>query len=389
MQPGFILNEYVPKLFKVLGEEPIDRYALWCAYWGGDDIPNNVAQLAQDLCGATQSRTILIHSRYGMGKSSFMKILGEQIRKIDEKEEAEKKAKAEVGAERKEAEEEMHIMTLWLAMPSITSNVESSTLAVVIAKIVEKLAELAIKTGNETAEGLDKIKKLLDDLWYLEMPTISCERSVDPWKEKGIIRPEPNRRAGTKEENGRAMVVAKANSLEKAIADFLRVTLQRRLIVFLDDLDRCKKEVAKDVIRLLLRFCTASGDNRESMADGNVHFVLGCDWDVLEKGVEDWMKDHGTDGDGRSLVTANSALEKYIHNSVELPGMGAQALWQDAKRPMKIPEGVRDMLRETEGGIITLGHKERGKYSDKRLFDVLVNDLMNSVFADDDKAGIS
>jgi hypothetical protein len=101
------------------------------------------------------------------------------------------------------------------------------------------------------------------------------------------------------------------------------------------------------------------------------------------------MKDHGTDGDGRSLVTANSALEKYIHNSVELPGMWAQTLWKDAKKPVKIPEEVRNMLHDTENGIITLDHKERGKYSDKRLFDVLVNDLMSSVFADDDKAGIS
>lgn len=325
----YLSDEFIRKLLGTLAEQPVDQDDLWIACWGsvkknGHTIPANVDMIAQDLKNADHSRTILVHGRYGTGKSSFMKSLRAQIKD--------------------------DVITLWLDMPSLVSHIDSTALAAVMIRIVEALqAEFDAPCPEVCDFG-----QALEDLWRIEARSMRTSRN-DPCD--STIPPEPSRMAGTVRGEGRRFV--RANTLEKRIEECIRSLGERMLVVFLDDLDRCERNVAMDVVRLLLRFGSVS----------NVHFVLACDWDVLEQGVKDWMHQHGKADDGSPLVTANSALEKYIHIPVELPGMGALASkWTSGVR--EISPALRNVL-ESRSGIVN-----DEAYQQVRLYDVLIDTLM-------------
>lgn len=264
-----------------MAEAPTDTTVLWLAYWGkgGDEnIPKNIEDIASDLINADKSRTVLVHGRYGSGKSSFLEALRKKI--------------------------ECDSFVIWVDMASITSQITSTALAAVMYKIADFLQNDA---SNNRIDALDFISRA-EDLWQLEAGCLGCE------SQSYIIPPEANRMAGARGEGGRAIF---ANTLESEFDRYL-ISLgemsgkKHRLTVFLDDLDRCERRVGLDVVRLLLR-CSSTK---------RINFVLASDWDVLEQGVRDWMGAHGKADNGEPLVTANSALEKYIHTAVELPGMG-------------------------------------------------------------------
>lgn len=281
-----------------LAEQPVDDGELWCAYWGKSEgeseknIPKNIDQIATDLRSDgnknVQSRSILVHGRYGTGKSSFLKCLKDRLGEDD-------------------------FIHLYLHMPVLTSNINSSALAAVITAMAQELkyGECCFEQGVE-------------DLWRIEAGALrtECKEECDC-----LAPPEPNRMAGARDAD--AMRYYRANNLEKQIDDCLE-KVGKAMVVYLDDLDRCARRVAMDVVRLLLRFG----------ATKHIHFVLACDWDVLEQGVKDWMARHGKADDGEPLVSANSALEKYIHISVELPGMG-----QSIKADLREDETI-NLLKE-------------------------------------------
>ncbi len=289
-----------------LAEAPTHAGELWCAYWGAADergegrkespkggreeskeelpLPKNVAAIAADLASAERSHTVLVHGRYGTGKSSFLEAL-----------------KVRIAPES---------FVLWLDMASITSHIASTALAAVMARIAAKLQDKASDLGSD---GPD-FGTAVEDLWWLEAGALGhkCANKCAVTPDRPLP-PEDNRMAGTAfGDSGRALA---ANTLEARFDDCLEKQ-GKRLTVFLDDLDRCERRVALDVVRLLLR---CSGTRR-------IHFVLASDWDVLEQGVKDWMAVYGKADHGEPLVTANSALEKYIHTAVELPGMGRPAV---------------------------------------------------------------
>lgn len=291
-------------LLKRLAEQPVDDGELWCAYWGKSDgeseknIPKNIDQIATDLRpadkGHIHSRSILVHGRYGTGKSSFLKCLKDRLGEDD-------------------------FIHLYLHMPVLTSNINSSALAAVITAMAQALKhdECCFEQGVE-------------DLWRIEAGALRDECKKDECD--CLTPPEPNRMAGARDAD--AMRYYRANNLEKQIDDCLK-NLGKTMVVYLDDLDRCARRVAMDVVRLLLRFG----------ATKHIHFVLACDWDVLEQGVKDWMAHHGKADDGEPLVSANSALEKYIHISVELPGMGRIA--KESLQNDKVIACLKELLLDT------------------------------------------
>lgn len=335
--------EEVGRLLAALAERPVDQGGLWAACWGEDErngqrIPANIARIAEDILKANQSRVILVHGRYGTGKSSFMKSICAQI--------------------------ECNVIPLWLDMPSLTSHIESTALAAVMLQIADKLQAEA---GNSGFAKFD-FGRALEDLWRIEAGATSfaCH---DPYRP--VVPPEPNRMAGTLRGEGRRVV--RANTLEKEIERSIQLLgtgakRQMPMVVFLDDLDRCERAVAMDVVRLLLRFGPVS----------NVHFVLACDWDVLEQGVKDWMHQHGKADNGMPLVTANSALEKYIHIPVKLPGMGVVAGMRK-KMEVQLPLSLRNVLTQADDGE---GITVNDKYKAAQLFDILVDNLMHEAYAE-------
>lgn len=334
----YLSDAHVRELLGALAERPVNQDDLWIACWGSVEwrshpIPANIARIAHDLIEAEHSRTILVHGRYGTGKSSFMKSLRAQM-------------------------DDRVVTTVWADMPSITSHIDSSALAAVMILIAKELQEMP-KTG--CPEDCD-LGQALEDLWVIEARAMrtACNDPCDT-----TIPPEPNRMVGTERGQGRRFVLA--NTLERKIEQCIKsMGASKQLVVFLDDLDRCERKVAMDVVRLLLRFGSVS----------NVHFVLACDWDVLEQGVKDWMHQHGKADDGVPLVTANSALEKYVHIPVELPGMGATApAWKS--KGNKIPDIMRSVL-ELKSGMVN-----DEVYREARLYDVLIDALMREVRGND------
>lgn len=342
----FLTLECQQKLLAALAEQPVDQGDLWVAYWGADErnkhVPANAARIARDILAAIKSRAVLVHGRYGTGKSSFMQNIRSQL--------------------------EGEVIPLWIDMPSLTSNIDSTALAAVMLCIAEKLE----KERERLNFGVDSccFSQALEDLWRIEVKSLAS-RCSDPCKP--TVPPEPNRMAGTVHGTGRRSIAA--NTLEKSIDQCLS-TMKSKLVLFLDDLDRCEKGVAMDVVRLLLRFGTTS----------NLHFVLACDWDVLEHGVKEWMDHHGKALDGEPLVTANSALAKYIHLPVELPPMGRPVGKDWGAGDQELPSALRKLL-DTRDRIVSMAPNSeksmvKSAYEKARLYDALIFSLLTALLSE-------
>lgn len=339
-------------LDQLLAEAPELSAGLWSAYWGPSEdhsgYPEIVVRIADDILHAQQSRTALVDGPYGTGKSSFMKVLGECLA-----ERARMQAK------------QCHC--LWLHMPVLTAGTDSTPLASVMEAIVEDLLHEDVSDEELRA----RLRSGMDDLWGFEAGYRAEGGGLEP--------PQPNRMAGHVGDS-LAWRFNRANTLEQCIDRALGWPPDRsvcrppsepynptRLVVFLDDLDRCSRWTAVHVVRLLLRFGPARG----------VHFILASDRRVMESGVREWMKGHGIDDDGRPIVTANSALEKYIHHLVPLPRLSAEIpaarcrAWLDQ-------EGVLDPLRDRIQDLGFSPDNDTGAQAKGRitLADCLLNRLL-------------
>jgi KAP family P-loop domain len=299
-------EEYRARLAYFLAEGPTENDFLWRARWGADASGNPaiVSRLVSDIAAARSSRAVLVHGRYGTGKSSFLASIRRMLH----------------------SDNPPVASTLWLHMPVLCGHVGASALTAVMAAIIDKLREpqFAFEADGASPDGAraDSMQRLADidvamsDLWNLESAQPILMKSSD------IAAPRSNRMSpGNAPSHQRTI---KANTLEKLLDYFLQQT-RSDLVIFLDDLDRCQNEVACDVIRLLLRF----GNTQK------IHFVIASDRDVLEQGVRDWMHSFGGEtGDG-PIVTANSAIEKYLHHLVELPDLSHP---MDAVEPLTIAD---------------------------------------------------
>ncbi|WP_145064598.1 hypothetical protein [Engelhardtia mirabilis] len=296
-------------IYDRLAESPTPSDVLLKTFWGTppqtDQWAEVVYKLASDLSGYPHSTHVLIHGRYGVGKTSFLLSLRECLRE---------RARAR-GAD------EPPLLDLWLHMPMVTANSPASA-ASVIGAIVENLCGRPIvpSSGMDDLESVRSCAPdvegfcahLLDAFEELWNRTIESGPTVEATSEREP--PRPTRLAGS--EVRRASRTYRANTIEQLIEHRLGWcpdgTQGAQLVVYLDDVDRCHASVSREIVDLLLRF----------RANRAVRFVIACDRTLMEKGVADWMENNGTVADGHPLVNANSALEKYLDHMVELPDLG-------------------------------------------------------------------
>lgn len=124
----------------------------------------------------------------------------------------------------------------------------------------------------------------------------------------------------------------------------------KRLVVFVDDLDRCLPEKAIEVLEAIKLFLDAEG----------CVFILGLDQDVISRGIEMKYKELGDkqDGDGGQKFTIEGVryLEKIIQLPFQIPPVeqdnmggfvhGLSADWQDEECPKVFAVGLGDNPRQ-------------------------------------------
>lgn len=314
---------------KRLEEAPELSGILWRAYWGvakeDSEYPSNIDKISDAINQAQSCITTLVHGDFGTGKTSFMRLLEKKLmehgngkKNSDDQKSGEQNhenAQDKDSSDQQEAEG-FDFHTLWLHMPALTNHVNSSVVAVVVSAIVNELQRLSGYNKNsklqdtsnkDFANDLAKLKGQVADLWRIEGPAREPKQSGSCTE-----MPQPNRMVGSTQD------VSERYRAANIIEEDIEVVLSKfsiKLVIFLDDLDRCPLSDAGDLIRLLLRF---------SGTHGMIHFVIASNREVLEHGVEEWMQEYGMKRNNTPLVTANSALRKYIDFEVRLPGFSDQ-----------------------------------------------------------------
>nr|QNO50078.1 hypothetical protein NEPELPOK_00029 [Methanosarcinales archaeon ANME-2c ERB4] len=97
---------------------------------------------------------------------------------------------------------------------------------------------------------------------------------------------------------------------QETIDDYLGVTGYERVVVFIDDLDRCLPENAVDILETIKLF----------LGTKKCIFVLGVDRGVLVKSIDVRYKDFAMKSDGdKSLISGDKYLEKIIQLTFQLP----------------------------------------------------------------------
>lgn len=429
-----------------LSEQPFPTSLLWRLYWGpsilfeppegdrSDDFDRPCAMVDNiflQITRASQSQTVLIDGSYGSGKTSFMRvvqkyfckrhIIGEDsdgipTRRDDNTEDGDDQNTRSSDREKNNpdtSQESIHIIDgLWLHMPVLTGNIDASAGTVVAAKIARHVMDQLIEARPDSPQGsgpcptdlpidthITRLRRSVEDLWRLErMQTINGDgQPQHPFPNSEKERPRQNGAglAGSAypSEDEVAARAVSANEVEQHIDNAIQCLtniekvrrdsrasdktespeIKRSLVVFVDDLDRCENHVPQQIVRLLLRF----GATR------HVHFVIACDKDILTDGAFEWMKQSGKARDkDRTVVTARSALEKYIHIFVEIPSLCEPVRLTSIKgvftigkefatliREKKIPIPVRSIFRERP-------HTERIGDLEYYLFDFFLTWLL-------------
>ncbi|MEW5939530.1 MAG: SUMF1/EgtB/PvdO family nonheme iron enzyme [Chloroflexota bacterium] len=130
-----------------------------------------------------------------------------------------------------------------------------------------------------------------------------------------------------------------------------------RLVVFVDDLDRCMPEKAIEVLEAIKLFLDAE----------NCIFVLGLDQEVIARGIEMKYKELGDhkDGDGQAKFTIEGVryLEKIIQLPFQIPPVeqsdmgdfvhGLSADWPHEDCPKVFAEGLGDNPRQIKRTVNT------------------------------------
>ena len=130
-----------------------------------------------------------------------------------------------------------------------------------------------------------------------------------------------------------------------------------RLVVFVDDLDRCLPEKAIEVLEAIKLFLDAE----------NCVFVLGVDQDVIARGIEmkykEFREKQETDGQPRFTIEGIKYLEKIIQLPFQIPpveqaDMGSfvtdlSSEWPDSECPKIFTEGLGDNPRQIKRTVNT------------------------------------
>jgi len=101
-----------------------------------------------------------------------------------------------------------------------------------------------------------------------------------------------------------------SKKFQGAIDDYLDATGYERVVVFIDDLDRCLPENVVDILETIKLFLETE----------KCIFVLGIDRGVIVKSIDVRYRDFATKSDGdKSLISGDRYLEKIIQLIFQLP----------------------------------------------------------------------
>lgn len=141
------------------------------------------------------------------------------------------------------------------------------------------------------------------------------------------------------------------NKFTELVHDYLQVKNQR-LVVFVDDLDRCLPEKVVEVLEAIKMFLDVPG----------CIFVLGIDQQVVARGIEIKYKEFGLPMDGKDepkfMIEGIRYLEKIIQLPFQIPPIeredmsefitGLIAGWPHEECPMVFSEGLGDNPRKVK-----------------------------------------
>lgn len=143
----------------------------------------------------------------------------------------------------------------------------------------------------------------------------------------------------------------------------LITNLDRRLVVFIDDLDRCLPEQAIGVLEALKVFLDIQG----------CVFVLGVDREIIERGIRVRYKEFALSGDaavrGPFPVAERDYLEKIVQVPFTLPPLAPDAIGTFLHRRLPAVSDLNDEERTQVAALMSAG-LNRNPRKVKRSFNI-------------------
>ncbi|NWG05950.1 MAG: SUMF1/EgtB/PvdO family nonheme iron enzyme [Chloroflexi bacterium] len=290
-----------PSKTYILDDLPTDRDTL--------DFTPYVATLA-DICKtASTPLTIGVFGTWGSGKTSLMRMVKKKLPK--------NYTAAWFDAWKYDNEETLwraFLLTVLLAVEEKSGETEelktlktmlyrglelekTGGVTIDLAKLGAKVAQGAVQIGLSFIPPLAQLTKLVEELQKAGLQNIG-EESVD------AIRRERTK-----------IYIEQVRSLEQFQEKFKTLiesyVAPGRLVVFVDDLDRCLPEKAVEVLEAIKLFVDVPG----------CVFLLGLDQEVIARGVEIRYKEFSKteDGETRNPIDGAKYLEKIIQLPFQIP----------------------------------------------------------------------
>jgi formylglycine-generating enzyme required for sulfatase activity len=222
-----------------------------------------------------------IYGKWGSGKTSFMRLLSQELQK--------KKKKP-------------HIIPVWFNPWRFT---KEEHLIIPFLKTTEKaLREFPESFGKTLLKELENAAKTTGDIADAVLYSTSLDLKVIKMDmSKGIDRVE---KLDEKSEEARKTIADKYSSIYYDIVGRLQSVVKNqdfRIAVFIDDLDRCLPEKVVELFEAIKLFLDIKG----------YIFVIGIDKEVVEKGITHYY------GFLDDKIMPDEYLEKMIQLPLELP----------------------------------------------------------------------
>jgi len=239
----------MPEL-KILGDSPTTEDGL-----GFDSYVAILLDAIRNF-DAESSLTIGIHGSWGSGKTSLMRMLEKRF------------------------EDDKAVKTIWF---NAWAHGEGESIG--LALLYRVLTELQNEEGNKEKVGnvLANVGKLLVDAGLRKTTGITLEEAQELFKDSIEIKSTLR------------------DDFETAIAESLQ---NKRLVVFIDDLDRCLPEKTIEIFEVIKLFLDVS----------KCVFVIGVAREMIERGIEVRYKTNG-----KSPISGKDYIEKIIQVPFILP----------------------------------------------------------------------
>jgi len=337
-QPTTILND---KAVESLKEDALD-------------FTPYVQALADIAMTGSTPLTIGVFGTWGSGKTSLMRMVKEQVEaqgaaagwfdawKYDKEETLWRAfllsvlfALEEAAAKNKQPTEEIEKLKTLLYQPIDIEKTGGVTID--LAKLGGKLTQGTVQIGLSFIPGGAALGKIVEELQASGTANLN-DATLDAIQRERI-----------------KVHIEQVRFLEQFQERFRRIVAETvvrnnngRLVVFVDDLDRCLPEKAIEVLEAIKLFVDAPG----------CVFLLGLDADVIARGVELRYHDYFKDGDGKKTNPIDGAkyLEKIIQLPFQIPPVehsdmqdfvgGLSQAWPHPDCPIVFAEGLGDNPRQ-------------------------------------------